>query len=125
MVWLAKLELITKLGWPVPQPRFTSRPLASRMMRLPSGKITWSTCGLISSHRWRSSEAMSISLSKWPMLQTMAWSFMAAMWSWPMTWRLPVQVTKMSPLSAAYSMVTTRKPSMARLMPSTSDSRQP
>ena len=34
MVWLAKLDDITKLGWPVPQPRFTRRPLASRMMRL-------------------------------------------------------------------------------------------
>ena len=38
IVWLAKLDDITKLGWPVPQPRFTKRPLASRMMmRLPSG----------------------------------------------------------------------------------------
>ena len=39
---------------------------------LPSGKITWSTCGLISSHSYFSIEATSISLSKWPMLQTMA-----------------------------------------------------
>ena len=38
-VWLAKDELITYDGWPVPQPRFTRRPLASRMIRLPSGKI--------------------------------------------------------------------------------------
>ena len=36
MVWLAKLDDITKLGWPVPQPRFTRRPLASRMIFLPS-----------------------------------------------------------------------------------------
>jgi hypothetical protein len=78
------------------------------MMRLPSGKITWSTCGLISSHWYFSMEATSISLSKWPMLQTMAWSFMAAMWSWVMTWKLPVVVTKMSARLAAYSMVTTR-----------------
>ena len=107
IVWLAKLELITKLGWPVPQPRFTSRPLASRMIFLPSGKITWSTCGLISSHLHFSSEAMSISLSKWPMLQTIAWSFIAAMCSQRITPLLPVVVTKMSALSAAYSMVTT------------------
>jgi hypothetical protein len=40
------------------------------------------------------------------MLQTMAWSFMAAMCSWVMTSLLPVVVTKMSALSAAYSMVT-------------------
>ena len=50
---------------------------------------------------------MSISLSKWPMLQTIAWSFIAAMCSWRMTSLLPVAVTKMSALSAAYSMVTT------------------
>ena len=54
------------------QPRFTSRPLASRISRLPFGKITWSTCGLISSHWYFSIEATSISLSKWPMLQTIA-----------------------------------------------------
>ncbi len=30
---------ITKLGWPVPQPRFTRRPSASRVMRLPFGKM--------------------------------------------------------------------------------------
>ena len=50
---------------------------------------------------------MSISLSKWPMLQTIAWSFIAAMCSWRMTPLLPVVVTKMSALSAAYSIVTT------------------
>ena len=72
IVWFANELLITKLGCPVPQPRFTSRPLASMMIFLPSGKITWSTCGLISSQVYFSSEAMSISLSKWPMLQTMA-----------------------------------------------------
>jgi hypothetical protein len=32
-----------------------------------------------------STEAMSISLSKWPMLQTMALCFIAAMCSWVMT----------------------------------------
>jgi hypothetical protein len=51
---------------------------------------------------------MSISLSKWPMLQTMALCFIAAMWSCVMTRLLPVAVTKMSALSAAQSMVTTR-----------------
>ena len=34
----------------MPQPRFTRRPSASRMIRLPSGKMTWSTCGLMFSH---------------------------------------------------------------------------
>ena len=44
---VGKEELITYEGWPVPQPRFTRRPSASRMIRLPSGKMTWSTCGLM------------------------------------------------------------------------------
>ena len=39
---------------------------------------------------------MSISLSKWPMLQTMALCFMRAMSSTVMMSRLPVAVTKMS-----------------------------
>src|SRR6218665_15263 len=110
MVWLAKLADITKLGWPVPQPRFTSRPLASKMMRLPSGKITWSTWGLISSQRDGASVATWISLWKWPMLQTMAWSFIASICSWRITSLLPVQVTKMSALSPPYSTVTTLYP---------------
>ncbi len=67
----------------------------------------WSTWGLISSHWYCSMEATSISLSKWPMLQTMASFFMATMCSWRMMSRLPVVVTKMSALSAAHSMVTT------------------
>ena len=52
-------------------------------------------------------DATSISLSKWPMLQTMAWFFIAFMWACVITLKLPVVVTKMSALSAAYSMVTT------------------
>src|SRR6516162_7983841 len=38
-----------KARWPVAQPRLTSRPLASTIRRLPSGKTTSSTCGLTSS----------------------------------------------------------------------------
>jgi hypothetical protein len=53
--WLVNELDITKLGWPVAQPRFTRRPSASRMMRLPSGKMIWSTCGLISIHSYFSS----------------------------------------------------------------------
>ena len=48
-----------------------------------------------------------ISLSKWPMLQTIARSFMARMWSMVMTSLLPVAVTKMSARGAASSIVTT------------------
>ena len=99
---------MTKEGCPVAQPRFTSRPSASTMMRLPSGNMTWSTCGLMFSHVYWRSEAMSISESKWPMLQTMALLRIAFMCSWPMMRRLPVAVTKMSAWAAASSMVTTR-----------------
>ena len=56
---------------------------------------------------------MSISLSKWPMLQTIALCFIASMWARVITRLLPVAVTKMSALSAAQSIVTTRKPSIA------------
>ena len=77
-------------------------------MRLPSGKMTWSTCGLMFSHLYCLSEATSISLSKWPMLQTIAWSFIASMCERLMTLLFPVALTKMSALSAAYSIVTTR-----------------
>ncbi len=51
--------------------------------------------------------AIWISLSKWPMLQTMARFFIRRMWSRVMTSTLPVAVTKMSPDAAASSMVTT------------------
>ena len=106
--WLVNELLMTKLGWPVAQPRLTSRPSASRMSRLPSGKMMWSTWGLMFSQGSERTEAMSISESKWPMLQTMAWSGMASMWARVITRRLPVQVTKMLPTGAASSMVTTR-----------------
>ncbi len=50
---------------------------------------------------------MSISLSKWPMLPTMAWCFIFAMWSAVMMSLLPVVVTKMSTLSTTSSIVVT------------------
>jgi len=79
MTWLVKEADMTKEGCPVAQPRFTSRPSARRMIFLPSGKMTWSTCGLMFSQRYRRRLATSISESKWPMLQTMASSFMRRM----------------------------------------------
>ncbi len=51
--------------------------------------------------------AIWISLSKWPMLQTMARCFIARMCSMVITSLLPVAVTKMSAWGAASSMVTT------------------
>ena len=61
----------------------------------------WSTCGLMFSHSVLLELATSISLSKWPMLQTMALFFIRFMCSCVITWKLPVAVTKMSALSAA------------------------
>ncbi len=65
-------------------------------MLLPFAKVYLSTCGLmfrrvtpfvvLRRSTW-------ISLSKWPMLQTMAWSFIAAMCSKVITSQLPVVVT--------------------------------
>ena len=59
-------------------PRFTRRPSDSRMMRLPSGNSISSTCGLMLFHLKFLRPATWISLSKWPMLQTMARSFIGA-----------------------------------------------
>ena len=50
---------------------------------------------------------MSISLSKWPMLPTMAWCFICAMWPAVMMSLLPVVVTKMSTYGRTSSSVVT------------------
>ena len=50
---------------------------------------------------------MSISLSKWPMLHTMALCFICAMWSTVMMPALPVAVTKMSMVPMTSSRVLT------------------
>ena len=47
---------------------------------------------------------MSISLSKWPMLPTIALFFIRRMWSAVMTLKQPVVVTKMSAVSTTSSM---------------------
>ena len=74
---------MTKLGWPVALPRLSSRPSDSTITAWPSGKTHLSTWGLMLT-RWMPGNlarpAMSISLSKWPMLPTMAWCFISAMW---------------------------------------------
>ncbi len=80
------------------------------MIEWPSGKTYSSTCGLMLT-RWTSlifeMPAMSISLSKWPMLPTMAWCFIFAMCSAEMMPLLPVVVTKMSAVSMTSSSGTT------------------
>ena len=82
IVWFENDDDITKLGWPVALPRFSSRPSDSTMIAWPSGKTHLSTCGLmliLSIPSTLARPAMSISLSKWPMLPTIAWCFMRAM----------------------------------------------
>ena len=77
---------------------------------MPSGKTNWSTCGLMFTSLisgFFSSHATSISQSKWPMLQRIAWSFIAFMCSGRMMLMQPVAVTKMSPRTAAFSIVVT------------------
>jgi hypothetical protein len=64
------------------------------------GEFDSSTCGLMLVHFRLLQPRLSISLSKWPMLQTMALSFIARMCSMVMMSLLPVAVTKMSALSA-------------------------
>ena len=61
----------------------------------------------------RASPATSISLSKCPMLPTIAWCFMRAMCSARMMSRLPVAVMKMSPVSTTSSSVRRAKPCIA------------
>ena len=106
IVWLVNELLITKLGCPVALPRFSRRPSESRMIAWPSGNTHSSTCGLMLTRSipgTRARPAMSISLSKCPMLPTIAWCFIRAMWSAVMMSLLPVAVTKMSALSMTSS----------------------
>ena len=116
ITWLVKLADITKLGWPVAQPRLSSRPSARIITLWPSGKRHSSYCGLMLMRLMPLtffSPAMSISLSKWPMLPTIALSFMRAMCSAVMMSRLPVAVMKMSAVATTFSSVFTSKPSIA------------
>ena len=110
IVWFVNELDITNDGWPVALPRFSRRPSDSTMMLWPSAKTHSSTCGLIVTRRMPSMfsrPAMSISLSKWPMLPTIAWCFMRAMWADVMMSLLPVAVMKMSALSTTSSSVAT------------------
>jgi hypothetical protein len=110
IVWFENDDDITKLGWPVALPRLSSRPSDSTMIAWPSGKTHLSTCGLMLTRSippTRASPAMSISLSKWPMLPTIAWCFIRAMSAAVMMLKLPVAVMKMSAVSTTSSSVTT------------------
>ena len=112
-----KLLLITNDGWPVAQPRFTRRPSASTRIARPSSNVNLSTAPTVAglmltflalpAFTSASSQAMSISRSKWPMLQTIASFFICDMCSPRMMSQQPVVVTKMSPCAAASSIVVT------------------
>ena len=92
---------ITKLGWPVALPRFSSRPFDSTITVWlgrsdVAGKTHSSTWGFTlrrSTPGMAARPAMSISLSKCPMFPTIAWCFIFAMCCAVMMLALPVQVT--------------------------------
>jgi hypothetical protein len=95
-VWLVNEFDITKLGWPVAQPRFTRRPSASMEDAVAVGEGVLVDLGLdveSLARPWVLSLSTWISLSKWPMLQTMAWSFIFSCARAVMTSLLPVVVT--------------------------------
>ena len=113
--WFVKEQDITKEGWPVAQPRLSRRPSARMMTPWPSGNTKRSHCGLMF---WRlmpgqlMTPAMSISLSKCPMLPTMALFFILDMCVAMMMSLLPVVVIKMSTMSSTSSRGATWKPSI-------------
>ena len=113
---MEKLADITKLGCPVALPRFRRRPSDSTITEWPSGNTNSSTWGLMVI-RWtsdiRCSPAISTSLSKWPMLPTMAWCFIRPMCSAVMMPRQPVAEMKRSARSSTRSKVLTSYPCMA------------
>ena len=101
---------MTNDGWPVALPRFIRRPSESTMIALPSGKVHTSTCGLTflrDDAVGDSRPAMSISLSKWPMLPRIALCFIFAICSTVTTSLLPVAVMMMSATSRTSSRVAT------------------
>ena len=74
-------------------------PNGKRIIMLAKGRLVNLGCGT-----GHPSYVMSSSFAN----QTIAWSFIAAMWANVMTSLLPVAVTKMSACEAAWSIVTTR-----------------
>jgi hypothetical protein len=80
------------------------------MIALPLGKVQTSTCGLTflrSATPGASRPAMSISLSKWPMLPRIALCFIRDICSTVTTSLLPVAVMMMSATSRTSSRVET------------------
>merc|ERR1719326_28910 len=112
-VWLVNELDITNDGSPVAQPRLQRRPSASTITPWPSGKMNLSHCGLMFMRVVAfSSCSIWISLSKWPMLPTMALFFIFDMCSSVMMSLLPVVVMTTSTSPTMSSRVATWKPSM-------------
>jgi len=88
---------------------FTNRPSARTMIWRPSGNRHTSVPGLSSSRTApdRARPAMSISLSKCPMLHTTAFCFIRSMWSTEMMSVLPVALTNTSAVPTTSSSVVT------------------
>ena len=106
---------ITKEGCPVAQPKFTKRPSAKTIMSFPL-MLYKSTCGLISFFvcPWFPfNQAISISLSKCPMLQTIALSFIFSKCLPTTIFLFPVVVTMISPKWTTVSNLFTSNPSIA------------
>merc|ERR1740123_2174169 len=113
--WLEKEADITKLGWPMAQPRLTRRPSARRIRFFPFCRVYLSTCGLmlVFCLQLSSSHFTWISQSKCPILQNMA-SFFICTKCLPVRMSLqPVVVTKMLHLLTQSSTVVTSYPSIA------------
>ena len=110
IVWFENELDMTNDGWPVALPRFIRRPSDSTMIESPSSKVHSCTCGLISCFVMPGTfarPAMSISLSKWPMLARIALFFICCMCSAVTTLKQPVEVTMMSALSTTDSSLAT------------------
>mmetsp|Transcript_26917 Transcript_26917/g.55867 ORF Transcript_26917/g.55867 Transcript_26917/m.55867 type:complete len:202 (+) Transcript_26917:104-709(+) len=113
--WFVKEHDMTNDGWPVAQPRLSRRPSARMITPWPSANRKRSTCGLMFCRTMPGNlarPAMSISLSKWPMLPTIALFFIRDICSAMMMLLLPVVVMKMSAVLTTSSRVATWKPSM-------------
>ncbi len=100
--WLAKLMSITELGWPSAAARLISRPSPSTAIRFPLLSVYSSrNSRTVRFLAFFSSQAMSISTLKWPLLATMAPSFIRSKWGCASTSQFPVTVQKKSPIFAA------------------------
>ncbi len=104
--WLANDISMTLAGWPSAAARLIRRPSPSTITLLPPSCPMYSSTNgrrLTAAFDISRSASRLSSRSKWPLLQTIAPSFIASKCSVSMTWRLPVTVTKKSPILAGFA----------------------